>query len=252
MKLTEAQLKAVKYYEGDVSGNDPFWSDPKAYVTLNSLFFEGIQSETKRANEGKKLNPAIVEDPMRLLTVLKELLSSFEVADLSKERHTFRVERTSDFEQMVKYGCTQSFTSTSTNEFLKAYGDRVGITLMLFHLPPFMPCLPYEELLKEDYLKTEEHECLLPPFLALSFKKAELTSSDLEITDANNNPPVAKYDVYVLGQMERECKGSLDILMGEGKDAAKRVYEALNKHERPDEKDVDLYLAWKQNLKDLL
>ncbi|MBO4919619.1 MAG: hypothetical protein J5365_05625 [Erysipelotrichaceae bacterium] len=49
--MNEKQLKAIRYYEGDVSGDDPFWSDPKAYVTLNSLFFEGIEAERRRARE---------------------------------------------------------------------------------------------------------------------------------------------------------------------------------------------------------
>ena len=39
-KYTENEIKAIKFYRGDVSGGDSFYGDGKAYVTLNSLFFE--------------------------------------------------------------------------------------------------------------------------------------------------------------------------------------------------------------------
>ena len=66
MELRDAQLRAVKWYIGDVEGDDPFWGDPKAYVTLNSLFFPGTATEEARAAEGKPLNPEILRDEERL------------------------------------------------------------------------------------------------------------------------------------------------------------------------------------------
>ena len=75
--LTDRQLRAVRYYIGDVSGIDPFWGDGKAYVALNALFFPGIETEKNRAKEGKYLNPAILEDTDRLTELLSDLLSAF-------------------------------------------------------------------------------------------------------------------------------------------------------------------------------
>ena len=46
--MTEEMLQAIRYYEGDVSGNDPFWGDPKAYCTINSLLFSGVENEIAR------------------------------------------------------------------------------------------------------------------------------------------------------------------------------------------------------------
>ena len=64
--LNEKEIRALRFYIGDVSGSDPFFSDPKAYVVLNSLFFPDISSERARAAEGKLLNPAIIADTERL------------------------------------------------------------------------------------------------------------------------------------------------------------------------------------------
>ncbi|HOR21450.1 MAG TPA: hypothetical protein PLY43_01865, partial [Ruminococcus sp.] len=75
--LTSDQLRAVRYYIGDVSGNDPFWSQPKAYLVLNSLLFPGIETEKARAAEGKLLDPELLSDTGRLLKVYRELFSAF-------------------------------------------------------------------------------------------------------------------------------------------------------------------------------
>ena len=53
-ELNGREKAALRYYIGDVSGNDEFWSDPKAYTVLNSLFFAGTATERSRAAEGKR------------------------------------------------------------------------------------------------------------------------------------------------------------------------------------------------------
>ena len=53
------ELRALRWYEGDVTGNDPLWADSKAYVTLNAIFFDGIENEMIKAKENKHLNPAV-------------------------------------------------------------------------------------------------------------------------------------------------------------------------------------------------
>ena len=54
------ELRALRWYEGDVTGNDPLWADSKAYVTLNAIFFDGIENEMIKAKENKHLNPALL------------------------------------------------------------------------------------------------------------------------------------------------------------------------------------------------
>ena len=249
MKLNKAQLEAVRYYEGDVSGDDPFWGDPKAYVTLNSLFYEGIGTERRRAAEGKYLNPAVIEDPERLVRILADLLSAFRCADLSRERKTYRVERYADFLEMKQAGRTVSFTSTSSGGFLKAYGDRIGIALMEFTIPAGVPCLPFAEVLGGGYLKTEEQEILLPPGLTASFEEVPVNAEERLITDAEGNPPLLKCRAVPGAFIRAADPGGFDP---QGPFAGKQVYEALDRGQEPDAEAVRIYTAWKKQVRDHL
>ena len=243
MKLPDDQLQAARYYEGDVDGDDSFWGDPKAYVTLNSLFYEGIGTERRRAAEGKMLNPALLDDPERLYQICRSLLNACRAADLHQERKTYRVERYADYLEMEKASAILSFTSTSAGGFLREYGDRSGIALMEFIIPPGIPCLPYAEVLDEDYLKTEEHEILLPPGLSADFTRLSLSGDDLEIYDAEGNPPLIKCRAVLTGIIKTPLSAPP---VPEGTEAGKRVYDALMNETEPDPEDVALYTAWKR------
>mgnify|MGYP006988892371 CR=1 FL=1 len=62
MKVSEEELQALRFYEGDVgSFEDPFLKDPKAYVTWNALFFDKTTSEAARSAEGRFLNPELLK-----------------------------------------------------------------------------------------------------------------------------------------------------------------------------------------------
>ena len=243
--MNEEQLKAIRYYEGDVSGDDPFWSDPKAYVTLNSLFFEGIEAERRRAREKKYLNPEILSDPVRLFTLLNDLLSAFTAS--GKERTTYRVERYDDYLEMKEKGKTVSFTSTSLDGFLKEYSDRIGITLMVFHIPAEAPVLAFGEVLKEGYLKAQENEILLPPGLSLELREIPLNEEDLEIRDALGKPPIVKCEAYL--KEKDTCRNSdlsSPVCDLKGPQSGMRVYESLNEGKEPDAEDVEIYKEWKK------
>lgn len=258
MGLTPSQLEAVRYYEGDVGGDDPFWGDGKAYVTLNALFYNGIDAERRRTTEGKRLNPAIVSDPARIFNLCVNLISACRAGDLSQPRTAYRVERYADYLDMLEAGRTISFTSTSTGEFLPAYGDRIGIALLTFLIPSGVPCLPYAELLRDDYAKSHEQEIMLPPSLALTFEEMPLHPEELSITDAQGNPPIVKCVVEVgtdpipAEGTEMRCTGPnalSDILERKGTAAATRVYDALNNGEEPVSEDIASYCAWKHAFK---
>ena len=243
--MNEKQLKAIRYYEGDVSGQDPFWSDPKAYVTLNSLFFEGIEAEKRRAREKKYLNPEIIKDPARLFRLLKDLLSAFQAS--GTDRITCRVERYEDYLEMKEKGKTVSFTSTSLDGFLKEYADRIGITLMIFHIPQEAPVLAFGEVLKEEYLKVQENEILLPPGLSVELREIPLNEEDLEIRDALGNPPIVKCEAYIKEKdTSRNSDLSSPVCDMKGPQSGMRVYEALNEGREPDLEDVEIYKEWKK------
>ena len=246
MELRDAQLRAVKWYIGDVEGDDPFWGDPKAYVTLNSLFFPGTATEEARAAEGKPLNPEILRDEERLCNVLRELLTAFR--PLETDMLTYRVERFSDYVVIRSAEETASFTSTSTAGFLPAYQDRVGITLMRFHLSAGTPALQMAQVLP-DYAKAEEEEVLLPPGLRLAIDALPLTEHDVSIKDAEGAPPqifvqAVPRGISVIG------KGMRVSLPGEHPlgECGVRVLDAIRNGKTPDPTDTWLYWNWKNRL----
>lgn len=247
--LSERQLRAVKYYIGDVCGADPFWGDPKAYVVLNSLFFPGIRTETARALEGKRLSPEIISDTGRLVDMLTSLLSAFRECSAEEDVETYRVERTMDYLLCRNLRRTVSFTSTSTAGFLRSYSDRVGIALLRFAIPEGSPCINMAAVLPE-YAKTEEAEILLPPGLSLDFTTLPMPEELHAITDANGEPPEIYCKAAVSGR--RSSSAEAIPLPEGGNEAGMRVYAALNAGLTPEEDDCIEYVNWKTALRGIL
>lgn len=194
----EELIQAVRYYEGDVSGNDPLWGDTKAYVTLNALFFPGTENEEIKVRENKFLNPAFISRKEEVLSIIHNLFSAIHGNPCKKDIVTYRVERLYDFELMRKEGHTIAFTSTSTNGFLNAYGDKEGIILMKFHLVKGTPALNMKDFLP-TYAKADEAEILLPPFLQLSITECEMTEQEKMIKDRHGNSPVGLFEIQITG-----------------------------------------------------
>ena len=250
MQLTEKELRALRYYEGDVSGNDPFWGDRKAYLTLNSLLYPGLRNERARTAEGKKLNPAILmHDRYPLLDVYGDLFSALGKGVSEKERNVYRVERHSDYLSQKEAGKTLSFTSTSTAGFLSAYADRIGIALMRIEIPAGVPALDFSEALPE-YAKEEEHEILLPPWIPLTFAEIPLSEEECRILDAKKNSPLVS---CLCRAGLPECSPDIQnsALLPDFA-AGARVYEALNSGKEPLKEDIHAYLLFKEVLQQRL
>ncbi len=241
-ELNEREKAALRYYIGDVSGSDPFWGDPKAYVVLNSLFFPGIATERARAAEGKRLNPALLDDIERLTELITALFSAFRHSASGTELRTFRVEREADFRLCQSAGATLSFTSTSKSCFLSEYRDRLGIALMRFTVPAGALCIDVGEAL-DFYAKPEEAEVLLPPFTELTVSEQPVAGSEQCILDAAGKPPVCSCEVTV-GGIKQLGEGS--ELPDGGEKAGQRVFAALNAGKSPAEEDAELFGAWKR------
>lgn len=243
--LTSSEKKALRFYIGDVSGDHPFYSDPKAYIMLNSLFFPGIVSESARAAEGKKLNPHILADLPRLMDFFSVLLSAFRKETVRDKITVYRVERLSDYLLCHERGATVSLTSTSKAGFLNNYRDRHGIVLMRFTLTPGVPCINVSETL-DYYAKPEEAEILLPPFLETELTEIELTPDEMNITDSLNEPP--QKSVIALPKGISDAYPETHELSTEGAAAGQRVCLALNSEESPRPEDIQLYSQWKSAL----
>ncbi len=243
--LTEKEKNIIRYYEGDVSGTDPFWSDPKAYLTINSLFFPGIENETARTDESKKLNSAFFDDDERTLDVLQTLFECGQRLISEKEITSFRVERYLDYRQMKAAGKTIGFTSTSTGGFLKQYSDRRGIALLEIRIMPQTPIIDMAAVL-DHYAKAQEREILLLPQCRLEMREKPVLPEYMDIIDMDGNPPLIMAEVKVSGlslqRPDEEDSGEID------RQSLYRVYETLNAHQKPDEKDVREYIRYKKQL----
>lgn len=234
----------LRYYIGDVSGNDPFWSDPKAYLVLNSLLYDGIETEISRTKEGKFLNPAILDDVDRLLDFYDNMFSAFRKCHAETGIITYRVERYSDFLPVLNRKHTVSFTSTSMGGFLDTYRDRKGITLIKFSIPENIPCIDVAEVL-DFYAKPEEKEILLPPFMKLNLTEIPMTENELSITDSDGKSPVNSYNAVCSPVDIKERTGNISH---DGTGAGQRIYNALNNGLSPDKNDVEIYTQWKKSL----
>ncbi|MBR0465165.1 MAG: hypothetical protein IJJ23_12450, partial [Clostridia bacterium] len=157
-------LRALRYYQGDVEGDDPFWGDPRAYVTLNALFLPGLMAEKERVREGKRLNPEILADGHRLSRLIEDLTGL--CRPLPAPMQTRRVERLAEFALIRDSGRLYGFTSTSKRGFLPSYADKRGVALLVFRLPAGTPCVDLSAVLPH-YLKADEAEVLLPPGLSV-------------------------------------------------------------------------------------
>lgn len=228
-------LKYLRYYEGDVSGDDPLWSDPKAYVTLNALLFPGLQTEVARVKEKRRLNPAFLQRPKEVKEILEGIACWFDrkAAD-HPDLHVSRVERLADYQVMKTTGLLPSFISTSTGGFLNAYQDKEGLVLMNICIPHGVPCLDFAALMREGYEKADEKEILLPPYLSVSFQEKTDLSAYEKITDRNGSPPAAVCDVSLslcpfrkIPETEiPECDEEIYALLNAGKPLSPSQLEA--------------------------
>lgn len=242
--LNNQEKRWLKYYIGDISGNDPFWSEPKAYLVFNSLFYDGIETEILRTKEGKFLNPAVLEDVERLLDFYDNMFSAFYKCRADRDIITYRVERYIDFLPVINKKHTVSFTSTSMDNFLDAYRDRKGITLIKFSIPENTPCIDMNKSL-DFYIKSDEKEVLLPPFMRLDIKKTELTENEMKITDSDGKSPVNSYKALC---STVNIKKRTENISHDGAYAGQRVYNALNNGKFPAENDIKTYTQWKKKL----
>ncbi len=247
MNYTEAELRALYYYEGDImpeDRDDPFWGDGRAYLVLNALLYGGLESERFRIAEGKTLNPAVTADPERLMRIYAGILSAARRTGAVRPAETaFRVERMRDFAVCLEQECTCAFTSTCMSRFLPQYGDKRGTVLLTYHIPAGVPRVIYRLLPR--YGKAAEDELLLPPFLGCKYTARPLTPKEQALTDLDGNPPLGAYDCMLTGAVSAPPLPDAPAQLPACPEAAS-VFAALNAHTEPDADDTQAYLAWKK------
>ncbi|MBR5371854.1 MAG: hypothetical protein IK130_06540 [Oscillospiraceae bacterium] len=253
MNLTESEQTAVQFYEGDVrqeQSGDPFWGDPRAYCTLNALLFSGLRTERTRIKEGKQMNSAMLSDLPRLLELYGALFSAAKKGAQYHISAGYRVERAADFAVCREAGETLAFTSTCMSGFLPAYGDKHDIVLLTYRIPSHTPLVIFSQLLT-SYLKSNEDELLLPPYLHFRCTERPLSEDDRNITDMNGNPPLGAFVLDILLQKQIPGTDAPEMLSAEQAEAGIRLFSQLNAG-YPDDAlhadDVTAYLAFKESL----
>ena len=240
--------RALRYYVGDKKAYSNVPEDEKAYNTLNVLFFDGLDSERARAREGKKLNGIFLRRDSQTLSLCAALFSALNYGGMGKDdwETVYRVTRHVDVEQMRNKGMTVSFTSTSKVGFLKEYTDKDQLILLEIHIAPHAPRADMKELL-EDYVKPDEKEVLLPPWLPVELEEVPLNAEEAAIRDRSGDPPKAKY-IVTTGNAIRHFSDDSAITADLTDTAAGwRVFEALMSGEEPGAADVKDYTDWKQD-----
>ena len=248
---TQEQLRCLMYYEGDVEKEDPtdpFWSDSKAYVTLNALLFEGIETEMARSKEGRYLNPAIATNPKRFVTVVENIFSLMRRAE--KDIFVRRVERKVDLHVFEKTGKAQSFLSCSYAGFLDTYTDKEDVVLMDITVHSGCYCVDLAQVLP-NYLKGEEQELLIGPYQKMEIKEFCVPNCYTHIRDCHGHSPYAyvKADIYPEFLWKTLSK---DISLPNCPKHLEKVYRCLNEHQFCPDFFVDSYLVYKEQLQNYI
>ncbi len=240
MYLTEKQIMMLRFYEGDIdlkNIHDPFYGDPKAYVTLNALLFDGLSTELARVQENRILNPAFLKNPMETAECICTIISAMYRSE--EDMVVSRVERTADFNVFSKENTMPSFISTSYAGFLSAYEDKHGLALMKIHVPKGTYIADMKELLP-SYLKEDEEEVLLAPYIHITVHKKPLEESMKQIHDGNGNIPEVYADVYCDGFAYPSI--SAVVIKDQDIHNAEHLYDALNHHEAVSDSDIKSYM----------
>lgn len=239
--MTEEEIVTyVKMYEGQL----PFYSDYKAYVTWNAVFFDGLENEELKILENKKFNTDMIAHCTELIHACKVLFHA--CTPCTTPMITTRVERLYDFQQMQKTGRTIAFTSTSKNSFLKQYQDKEGIVLLECHLPKGTRCADFAHIL-QDYQKTDEAEVLLPPYTKLDISPLPVSHEEMRILDKNGHSPFGKYCLKVQGiDLIEEPQF---VITQQDIEGAIRFLTCLNANKTYAVSDADKYIQLKKALR---
>lgn len=275
MKITDAEKRSIKFYQGDVDSIvvdkenihlKKFYKIPNAYEVLNTLLFYGITNEKSRVIENRFLNVKILKYMPEVLRVYEELYSAMCKYTFFYEQrnsiYSYRKDRMNSWDYL-KEGSTYSFLSTSLNTkpTSNIFTKKEGILLLEIACHGRIEHLDVNEVLGEDNFYAEEKEVLFPPFLYFEEKEMELTSDEKKLLDKNNEPPKKKICLNITGSLirtieEHEYEEYLKeieyikekILKKSAIKNARKVLRKLQKKQKPEEAMEQNYILWKKDI----
>lgn len=244
--LTREEIHALQYYQGilDPKDSDPFWSNPKAYVTFNSLFFQGIETEQARVNEGRPLDTAIASQKDTVLEMTEDMIHACTKYDHDCI-HVWRVERLVDYQQFVSEGMLTSFLSTSRNGFLSSYEDKYDLVLMDIVIDKEALCIDLVSMLSANEKKAEG-EVLIAPYQSITVEELPCPSRLHAVKDGRGNPPAVYCRVHVYAEKTQPISAQSSVI---DISAVSRLYDRMNMHATPSQTDIDAYLEYKKYIR---
>ncbi len=262
MKLSQFELDCIRFYMGDLEivNRGDFLGGAKAYNTINALLHEGIINELDKIKENKPVeiyNQVHLQQIVSIIQTIDQAMSkcSFENSPCV----TYRVDRMSEADAMLKEKRIEGFYSTCKYGYLEEYAKtKQNLVLMEIRRDKDVPILDFEELFQSSYAKKEEAEILLPyDCVVKSICLVECSEHEKkQYLDMNGKPPCAKAIVN-LGKRIETMKNEEVILMSElvndeNADRISRILKQLTENHSISNQDEQFYLDWKKKLKKAL
>ena len=258
MKLTERELDCIRFYMGDpeIANGGKFIGGTKAYNTMNAILHKNIVNELDKIKDHK---------PIEIInhTHLRQMITTIQTIDLTMKKCifkqsplvTYRVDRYSEVEAMMKEKRIEGFYSTCKYGYLEEYAKtKQNIVLMEIHRDQDVPVLDFEELFQSSYAKKEEAEILLPyDSVVKNLEIVECTSEEnSRYCDMNGNRPRAKV-IVSLGKRDETCSSESisfdDLTSVQNAGRISRILKELTDTQFISHEDEMFYLSWKQELK---
>ena len=269
---TAEEIRSIKFYQSDIESIkydgllNNFYNTPKAYLTLNSLLYDGIGSEITRVQkENHKLSPHLLYHIEEILNIYKNLFSAMKKSYMQRdnstmdELFTYRLERSHALESL-KQGYTISFTSTSKVEDMDVeyFKKKEGLLILQYRIPNHIPYIDVNEVLGNNKYYCQQ-EVLLPPFLKTCMIEKELTEKEMGYCDINHRPPIGKYEITILETCTNTeiREENIQDVMGYLLDSnhiknAVEVLEGINHGSLIQDSKLKKYITWKYYLKKMV
>ena len=284
LTYTEAEIHAIKVYEGVRPSVGPLARDANAYMTINAMMFPGIDNELERIfDDNTTLSTSSIYNIEELLRTSCDLYSAMYKYGkrMAKNKIGYKIARASTAKQIADEGRIISNFSTSQKGYSKGF-KKDNISIIQAMIKAGTPCADFLEILgKDDYMYIKENEVLVAPMCIVkvleerpprgviekgvkSFRQQEpLMVYKLLILPPPKATPLTEkeYDDYsqkreiIYDELHREKAASfiakLQFLKRNGFQKSNILYGMDEENSKSFHEDMESYLEWKNAFQDV-
>lgn len=205
LDFTELEKYSIRLYEGaaprpDNAGGGELARTPSAYMTLNMMFFDGIENELERIFDDRKiLVPSALSEADEILDRSLDLFTAMYKYGkrMSEDKIGYRVDRASSARQVYEEGHTISNFSTSMRGYNDAFSKK-NIALVELIVRRGTPCADFKEILGySNYTLAGEREILVAPLARITSKRPRKPESydEKAVRDFDGKEAQAVYEM---------------------------------------------------------